>query len=734
MFFKKYLYDRNGLWIYGSVLIVLNILLTQFPLTNTFGYEFAAVNGLLFVVIAGLQTLSLLKKSEFVIEKLIKNLFILFVIPFLIIIVYSLLTMFCSFWDGLIFYILIAGTSILFGTAIAFIVNLITRRFNRVLFFLIILFTALIPILEIYFNPQVYFYSPLIGFFPGNIYDEGLSADWKLAFHQLIVAVFSISIIFLYLKNTSIILKYKKYIIASIIITATLFQLFSSSIGYSTTFSKLNSVLNKQIESEFLILHYDDIDSTEAKFIALNQQYYFNELQVQLETKPSKKINVYLFNNREQKKILFGAGNADVAKPWQYSIYISADSWQNTLKHELAHIFTAEFGSGIFKIASGFNAALIEGMAESQDGISDDISIEHLTKLAYNNGYVVNVKSLFTGLSFFKGNSALAYIYSGTFIEFLINKYGIEKVKQFYGNGDFENVFNNKIETVQKDFEQSLIDEDLSDSKPMADYYFGRLSIIQKICPRFVGDRLRKAYQFLAENNLDEAENLFKEINSKTLNYSALIGLSEIYIRQNKFQLAIDLLSKNWKKLEHTPYYSNLYFRLGDIYSLSNDDTNSELCYKTLIDENPNFNLVLLSNLRLSLMEKNILKDYLNADDSTKYNLLRQLKDSSYNFSSIPVLISLSNELKINYTNFIKGFNKTFIVDNLESSYAAFKLSEYMLENGDYINARKYAALSLRFKDRNIFYYAMQQQFKKSDWFYKNADQVLNSFTILTIE
>ncbi|MEO8231082.1 MAG: hypothetical protein ABI638_02285, partial [Ignavibacteriota bacterium] len=681
MFLKKYFYDRNGLWIYSFVLIVINILLTQFPLTSTFGYEFAAVNGLLFVVLSGLQTLNLFKKSEYVIAKLIKNLFILFVIPFLIIIVHSLLTMYCSFWDGLNFYILIVGTSILFGTAIAFIVNLFTRRFKRVLFFLIIFFTALIPILEIYFNPQVYFYSPLIGFFPGNIYDEGLSADWKLVFHQLVVAVFSISIIFLYLKKTSIILKQKNYFIASIIIVAALFQLFSSSVGYSTTFSKLNSVLANQIESESLVLHYDDIDSTEAKFIALNQQYYLNELQVQLETKPSKKINVYLFNNREQKKILFGAGNADVAKPWQYSIYISADSWQNTLKHELAHIFTAEFGSGIFKIASGFNAALIEGMAESQDGISDNIPIEYLTKLAYNNGYVVDVKSLFTGLSFFKGNSTLAYIYSGAFIEFLIKKYGIEKVKQFYGNSDFENVFKNKIETVQKDFERSLIDEDLSNSKLMADYYFGRLSIIQKICPRFVGDRLRKAFQYLAENNLDEAENLFKEINKKTLNYSALFGLTEIYIKQNKLPNAIDLLSNNLKKFEGTPYFSNLYFRLGDIYALSNDNTKSELCYKTLIDENPNFSLVSLSNLRLSLLEKNILKDYLNEDDSTKYSLLRQLNDSSYNFSSIPVLISLSNELKINYANFIKGFKKTFIVDNLESSYAAFKLSEYMLEN-----------------------------------------------------
>ncbi len=60
--------------IFGFIVffIVLNILLIQFPLTSTFGYEFAAVNGLLFVVIAGLQIIRLAFKSEFNISKLIK--------------------------------------------------------------------------------------------------------------------------------------------------------------------------------------------------------------------------------------------------------------------------------------------------------------------------------------------------------------------------------------------------------------------------------------------------------------------------------------------------------------------------------------------------------------------------------------------------------------------------------------------------------------------------------------
>ena len=72
-------------------------------------------------------------------------------------------------------------------------------------------------------------------------------------------------------------------------------------------------------------------------------------------------------------------------------------------------------------------------------------------------------------------------------------------------------------------------------NQAMADYYFGRLSILQKVCPRYIADRLGNAYEYLNKGKLDKAELLFKEINDKTLNYSALIGLSEIYFKKNKY-------------------------------------------------------------------------------------------------------------------------------------------------------------------------------------------------------
>jgi len=723
---------KNGLLIYGLILIIINFILTQLPLVSTFGYEFAALNGLILAILTGLHTLSFTSKSKYNLRKLIKNLFLLFLIPLIITLVNSAITMFCSFMDGLIFYLLIVSVSMIFGSALSLVVSLVINRFRRVFFIIIIILIILIPIVEIYFNPQVYFYSPLVGFFPGNIYDEGLSPDWKLLFHQIMVAIFSVSIIYIYSKQTVFVQRFKTYFIFGILITVMIFQFLSPYLGFSTTFAKLESILAKQIESGSLILHYDNVDSSEAKLIALNQEFFYSELQTALKVNPSKKIHVYLFNNRYQKKVLFGAGNADVAKPWQYSIYISSDSWQSTLKHELAHVFTAEFGSGIFKLASGFNAALIEGMAESLDGTSNDISTKHLSSLAYNNGYTTVVKSLFAGLSFFKGNSLLAYTYSGAFIQFLTEKYGIEKVKEFYNSGDFEIVFKAKFEAAQKEFELNMVNPELTDQKPMADYYFGRLSIIQKVCPRYIGDRLNKAYIYLSENKLEEAEKLFKEINVKSLNYSSLIGLSEIYYQQNKKNEAIQLILNNYAKFKSTSYYYNMVFRLAELYALNFNTESASFWFNKIIYDNPNHQLVYLSKKRLGLLSANKLFEYIDGEDSLKLNILISLNGKEYNYSSLPIIMDLLLSRKVDYKQSLAIFNKTFIVDDIESSFAALKLSQYMLTNGDFVNARKYAALSLRYKNGNMFLNAMQDQFEKASWFVKNSSRVLDKFVYVS--
>lgn len=201
------------------------------------------------------------------------------------------------------------------GFSLALLIGFYFKKFKRSVFILVIILLALIPVFEIYFFPQIYFYSPLIGFFPGNIYDEGLSPDLKLFWHQIIVLSFSIVMINLVYKKRNLLAAKKNQFLFEVIILFIIFQFLSPFIGFSTSFYKLENTLFQKIETENFILYYDKLTDEEAEYISISQEYYYSILTDYLKVIPSKKINVYVFNNREQKKQLFGAGNADVTKP-----------------------------------------------------------------------------------------------------------------------------------------------------------------------------------------------------------------------------------------------------------------------------------------------------------------------------------------------------------------------------------------------------------------------------------
>ncbi|HEY7751401.1 MAG TPA: hypothetical protein VH917_03840, partial [Ignavibacteriaceae bacterium] len=91
---RKIFYWRYRLVIYLLIIALFNFLLIQFPLTNVFGFEFAALNALLLSLLAGLQTIPVLyginkedKKQRMQLIRI--NLLSLLAVPFLISIINS---------------------------------------------------------------------------------------------------------------------------------------------------------------------------------------------------------------------------------------------------------------------------------------------------------------------------------------------------------------------------------------------------------------------------------------------------------------------------------------------------------------------------------------------------------------------------------------------------------------------------------------------------------------------
>ncbi|HSL89501.1 MAG TPA: hypothetical protein VK870_09375, partial [Ignavibacteriaceae bacterium] len=456
--------------------ILFNIILLRYPLTDVLGYEYSALNSLILSILSGLITIIWFKKLKRFSYSFLWMLLVLALTPVVMNIVSSLITEFCSLLDGVVFYVTITIPAILVGFSLGIFSVYVTKKFSIIFFITIIVLIATIPIIEIYFYPQVYFYNPLIAYFPGSIYDEGMTVDFKLVIYRILNIVFFIGIVYLVYTD-----KYRTYIIKNlviIIIISASFFFASPYLGFSTNYGKLNDLLPKKFETDKFKFHLpSDLPEEESKQIILHSKYYFNWLQNSLRETPVQKIEVFLFDNNDQKKEYFGSGAADVAKPWLYQVYLSRGSWQSTLKHELAHIFSAEFGSTIFKLSNGFNPFLIEGFATSQDPFRDELHVEYLSSLAFFWHKDLNINHLIRGFNFFASNSFLTYTYAGSFSKYLIDNYSIDNFKKLYSTLDFIKIYGISSDSLISDYKKSLKEITHDQNEHRFFYYFGRQSI-----------------------------------------------------------------------------------------------------------------------------------------------------------------------------------------------------------------------------------------------------------------
>ena len=163
-----------------------------------------------------------------------------------------------------------------------------------------------------------------------------------------------------------------------------------------------------------------------------------------------------------------------------------------------------------------------------------------------------------------------------------------------------------------------------------------------------------------------------------------------------------------------------------------NDElSNAEKLYDSLSNQNPNRLLLYLSYTRKELLRSGAIKQYLEGSNYDKMYLLRKINDRFYNYWTIPVIINLSNRLDEDYDLFLKELNNNFIVNDYSSSYAAYALSEFMLLKFDFVNARKMAALSLRYNASENFKLLLNAQYDKTQWFLQNGNGLLKNLQII---
>ena len=462
-------------------------------------------------------------------------------IPAVICAIHGLWTPTCDWSFGLEAYAVLALASTALAAGLGHAIGTLVRRrflgaFVAMLPLPILLFAA---VARFYGSPAVFNYTPIVGYFPGNLYDENLHLGAPLAWARLeqlawIVALLGLCAARLDAPSYRVRLaprpigrRWPALATAAVALLAALGLFYvSGELGYRVDADDVITELDGRIETPHFVIHYAHTKEIDAdiELIAADHEFRLAEVTAQLGVSPAGKLTSFYFADRDQKARLMGARDVEMAKPWRHEIYLDHRAWPHpSLRHEIAHAVAAEFGDWIFHVASRrvlglpllASPGLIEGLAVATDwpGNYDRPTPHESVRALVAMGVTPTIDELLS-LKFFGVSSARGYTTAGSFLKYLLDTYGAAPLRELYrSGGDFAGAYGKPMRALEKEWQAMVAKIVL----PPADVEASRerfrgVSVFERPCPHAIAARREKATDALAAGDRARAIDLMRHV------------------------------------------------------------------------------------------------------------------------------------------------------------------------------------------------------------------------------
>ena len=234
---------------------------------------------------------------------------------------------------------------------------------------------------------------------------------------------------------------------------------------YKEYFKKSNKWLKKETEHYVFYYFPNSLAEKEIEMVAERQKKAFGKIISFLRVEPPKnKISYYLYPDAKTKKELMGDDWYAQAIYKDFCVHILYTEKVKPIgEHEDTHLLSLPWGLSI-----GF---LQEGLAEYLVGHNwHGNSHEDIVKDGFNKNILPSIISLMSHDSWMKlpdENIFYHYCLAGSFVKFLIEKYGREKFERLYRgtkrqNSQEENlnlfyiIYNKSVGEIEEDWKKYL--------------------------------------------------------------------------------------------------------------------------------------------------------------------------------------------------------------------------------------------------------------------------------------
>lgn len=522
--------NTRPIGIAAASFLVVALASTQIPLLNYLGFEYSVLIALVGSLICGLLHLSFWRRLErgssfsvFILQSLGRSI-VLLSIPIGVSAANALFVQNCSLAQGLVFFLLLAPPAAFFSIALATLIGSLAQGWRKTWFVVIVMLMLVQVFYVTVTRPQIFAFNYILGFFPGVTYDETLGVGGRLLIFRvetLLAALLMLGIARLVDARKRRPLfgalgtdpsmhralpRWWTLGIAALALAWGILVFSSESLGLSSSAESIERSLGGRIEGDNVIVVYPKaiLSANDAQRLLDLHEFLFAEAARGLRVAPRRKVTSFIYGSSREKGLLVGAAGTNIAKPWLRQLHINLGDVEAVLKHELVHVLAGEFGFALFRV--GRNPGLIEGLAVALEKEAYGEPLHRLARSIELLGISTPLDDLFSVTGFVRTPGTVSYTVAGSFVRYLIDRYGMRRFKRLYRNGSFEETYRKPLDRLQAEWRARLRSIHPSEAEiEKAAYLFTRPSIFGKVCVRVIAALNEQTRELLARGSADSA-------------------------------------------------------------------------------------------------------------------------------------------------------------------------------------------------------------------------------------
>lgn len=336
-------------------------------------------------------------------------------------------------------------------------------------------------------GPQVFAFNHLGGYVPGPLYDEELLVPASLLWFRLATGCLALGL--------GGLLSRRPVVGGLALLAFVTLEWHGDRLGFRTTDERLAQELGGRLETDELVLFYPASfkDEDVSRFLG-DVRFRLHQNVAFFGERPPGKVRVWFYPSAAEKQRLVGAKHTHFAKPWRREVHVHGLAFPHpVIKHELVHAMAAPWGAPPFGVTATLgglfpHAGVIEGLAVAADNPVDDLSLHQWAAAMKKKGLLPGVAALMRNDGFYAAPPTRAYTTAGSFLRYLGETLGKERLRALYRDGDFERAFGASLPVLAAQYEAFLDSVPLeADAVNQAFGRFSRGSLFDRPCAREVG-------------------------------------------------------------------------------------------------------------------------------------------------------------------------------------------------------------------------------------------------------